>query len=937
MKIVLTLLLLCILVLSSMELAQSWSNGGYSTDDPSQPKYGTHDWIAQHALDWLPTQEKQYITDNLAAYLYGTELPDNNNASAPGHIGDTTKHHIYYWSNGTLQDDAAAVRASTEYQTALNFLNTGDYADAAETAGIMSHYIVDVAVFAHVMGASTDWGAETGNVHSNYEPYVETRTSSYIDTYNQYLSFDGNLQNISAYDAAKNLAFDTTFDHGGTFTCVWMNNNYNISNPIYWNRAGESLNLAVNTLTDVLHTLYINANTQPTPTPGPTQISGIISSDTTWTQIGSPYNLTGNVLVNNGVTLAIQPGAIVNLNGYYIMVNGTLQAWGNYGNPDTFNGGQITFTQYSTGWNASAGSGSIIVLSVLSSSVILNSSPLISNNIITGGISVNSGMANISNNTILLQGISLGLHNDNTTISNNIISGCSTGITTLLDGNGSTIIQGNLIVNNTDGIDFGAWFPSVNPIVQNNTITNNTNGISIGALANNFSPIILNNNIFSNINYNIITSLSYNTNATYNWWGTTSASAISQTIYDFNDDFYLGTVNFVPFLNAPNPATPQSIFNISSSTGAGGSITPLGIISVYYGGSQNFNITANVGYHITDVAVDGVSQGAISSYTFTNVQAVHTIDATFAINTYAITVTQTANGNINPGTTTVNYGATPSFSITPNPNYYIASITANGASVAVISPSGQTYQFSVVSAAGSLAATYAINTYTITVTQTAYGQIAPGTSTVNYGATPSFTITPNAGYHIAGITANGASVTITSPSGQFYQFNAVIADGSLTATFAINTYTITVTQTANGNISPATTTVNHGDSPAFTVTSNSGYYIASITTDTGAVTVTSPSVQIISFSNVQAPHTITATYAQTPLPTPTPTPVPTAAPTSTPTSASAPTPTPEASSLPNKTPTPTPTVLEFPSVIIVITLLFAATAATLFFTKKPKN
>lgn len=90
--------------------SQAWSNGGYSSN-PAVPDYGTHDWIAQHALDWLPTQEKQYIVNNLAAYLYGTELPDNG--GAPDGIGDTTKHHIYYDSAGTLTDDAAALRAST--------------------------------------------------------------------------------------------------------------------------------------------------------------------------------------------------------------------------------------------------------------------------------------------------------------------------------------------------------------------------------------------------------------------------------------------------------------------------------------------------------------------------------------------------------------------------------------------------------------------------------------------------------------------------------------------------------------------------------------------------------------------------------------------------------------------------------------------------------
>jgi hypothetical protein len=275
------ILLLVSLVASCGGSVVGWSNGGFSFD-PSYPDYGTHDWIAQHALDWLPNQEKQYIIDNLAAYLYGTELPDNNNVSVVGHIGDTVKHHVYFWANGSLQDDVAADRAAEEYQIALSLLDVGNFSGAALTAGIMSHYIADVAVFAHVMGANTDWGAETGNVHSNYESYVEIRTSAYSDTYNSYLLFDGALLTVSAYDAAKNLAFDSTFDGGGIYNCVWMNNNYDTSNPNspYWIRAGESLNLAVNAVTDTLHTLFVNSNIQlsptptvtptPTPTPSPT-------------------------------------------------------------------------------------------------------------------------------------------------------------------------------------------------------------------------------------------------------------------------------------------------------------------------------------------------------------------------------------------------------------------------------------------------------------------------------------------------------------------------------------------------------------------------------------------------------------------------------------------------------------------------------------------
>jgi plastocyanin len=253
-------LLLVLMLTFLTNSVQSWSNGGYSAD-PSNPDYGTHDWIAQHALDWLPTEEKQYISENLVTYLYGTELPDN-----PAGIGDTTKHHIYYSSSEVMTDDAAAVRASTEYNNTLSFLKAQDFTNTAKNAGIMSHYIVDMAVFGHVMGASTDWGTETH--HSDYEDYVKDRTSNYSGgEFDSYLSFDGSFTTISAYDAAKNLAYDTTFDVDGDLNCTWMDQHYDWNNQTFKNRAGESLNLAVNYLTDVLQTLYFDASASDTTPP----------------------------------------------------------------------------------------------------------------------------------------------------------------------------------------------------------------------------------------------------------------------------------------------------------------------------------------------------------------------------------------------------------------------------------------------------------------------------------------------------------------------------------------------------------------------------------------------------------------------------------------------------------------------------------------------
>jgi len=104
------------------------------------------------------------------------------------------------------------------------------------------------------------------------------------------------------------------------------------------------------------------------------------------------------------------------------------------------------------------------------------------------------------------------------------------------------------------------------------------------------------------------------------------------------DSVSQGSINSYPFTNVhedhtisatfePIPPTSHTIF---VTAGVGGTITPAGPeVTVPDGGSQTFTITANSGYRIVDVVVDGVSQGPISSYPFTNVHEDHTISATF--------------------------------------------------------------------------------------------------------------------------------------------------------------------------------------------------------------------------------------------------------------------------------------------------------------------
>ena len=72
-----------------------------------------------------------------------------------------------------------------------------------------------------------------------------------------------------------------------------------------------------------------------------------------------------------------------------------------------------------------------------------------------------------------------------------------------------------------------------------------------------------------------------------------------------------------------------STHTIMATAGTGGSISPSGSVVVVDGTDQTFTIATAFGYSLADVVVDGFSIGPVTSHTFSNNTANHTIAASF--------------------------------------------------------------------------------------------------------------------------------------------------------------------------------------------------------------------------------------------------------------------------------------------------------------------
>jgi hypothetical protein len=133
------------------------------------------------------------------------------------------------------------------------------------------------------------------------------------------------------------------------------------------------------------------------------------------------------------------------------------------------------------------------------------------------------------------------------------------------------------------------------------------------------------------------------------------------------------------------------------------------------------------------------------------------------------------------------------------------------------------------------------------------GSVVSGPVVVKDGSSPTFTITPDTGYHIMDVKVDGDS---KGPI-HTYTFQNVTGDHMIEATFGINTYIILSAAGFHGTISPfGIVKVKYGENMTFTITPDTGYHVDKLIVDLKSV----PPSSSYTFNKVTNYHLIFATF-----------------------------------------------------------------------------
>ncbi|MGA3110999.1 MAG: hypothetical protein ABSE15_03095, partial [Candidatus Bathyarchaeia archaeon] len=290
------------------------------------------------------------------------------------------------------------------------------------------------------------------------------------------------------------------------------------------------------------------------------------------------------------------------------------------------------------------------------------------------------------------------------------------------------------------------------------------------------------------------------------------------------------TVDSAPSISTqPSSATIDSGQSISLSSGVSGGTGTFTWQCYTHSGTS---VGSGSGTSASQ-SVSAADSGYYFVFTDTGVTSGASPAATATSSGASVTVNADPTVTVSPATVTMDVGQPQTFTANPaggsgtypatGYQWYVGGVAQNNQNAKTFSYSGYAgspvITVTVTDSLGwtsvqSAAPSVTVNQLTISPSAGSNGGISPNTlQNVNYGATPSFTITPNTGYSILDVQVDSVSV-LADMVDNVYTFAAVSADHSITATFAsdaINTrLTVAISPTTydKNNPNPETITIS---------------------------------------------------------------------------------------------------------------------------------
>jgi hypothetical protein len=272
-------------------------------------------------------------------------------------------------------------------------------------------------------------------------------------------------------------------------------------------------------------------------------------------------------------------------------------------------------------------------------------------------------------------------------------------------------------------------------------------------------------------------------------------------------------------------------YTINASSGAFGSISPTGNITVSGHDAQTYFFFPDPGYEVARVLVDGDNMGRISSFTLASIVTDHNIRAEF-IKKPQITAETGPNGLITPqGIIDVHNGDYQMFLIKPDKGYKIASLVVDDQPVSTKMDGidadnlWKSYVFPNVVENHTIHATF--NRCQIELRTNGNGQISPDKNLeFDVFDNVNFSFQPNDGFFVEDVIVDRVPLGPRS----FYNFWELTTDHILEVNFhAIEIQTITLTAGLGGSITPSgTIKIMGGEYAEFMVTPDDLHVLSKI-------------------------------------------------------------------------------------------------------------